>query len=540
MKPWSLQMKRAVAKPGIRTKMTIIFVMLFSLTIISYSLILLGQERKLMERGLFQRVVSLARNLARNAEYGVLIENEKLLLELIKGVLGEDDIVYVSILDKAGKVLAREGDKMGAIPSFVPRPQENGKIMVDTFPTRGKNIYYEIVLPIKTTSKKMATKENLLFLEEPEEKNRTMEIGTVRIGLSLANVASDIARLTETIIYLSLLGLLLGILFNAFYLRKLLKPIEQLASATHSISRGDYSYPVVETTSRDEIGELATSFNRMSSSLAIKKEEVEKYTTRLEKSVAEREEALAELQATQAHLVQSEKLAGIGILASGVAHEINNPLQGVLSKANKILREVDEKDAVMNSANKIKDYSKRIADIVKELSSYARDARNEGRSTIDLKMLIEEALKMAAYSRAFADISVIREFTDIPPVIGNTGQLQQVFVNLITNAVDAMDGKGDLILRTWIEADPTGNTGSFQRRKEDKAAFVEVIDTGAGIKEEDLARIFNPLFTTKEPGKGTGLGLSVVHRILAASGGKIDVWSETGKGTTFRISLSFA
>ncbi len=220
-------------------------------------------------------------------------------------------------------------------------------------------------------------------------------------------------------------------------------------------------------------------------------------------------------------LLQSEKLAGIGILASGIAHEINNPLSGILGMAEAIR---DEHDAELGRsyAKDIIKYALDASNIVKELSSYSRHARDESKSTVDLSAIIEYSLKMARHSVSLLSIDVVSDLQSTCHIFANEGEIRQVFVNLMVNAIHAMKEHGMLTLKC---------------RKEGELVICSVGDTGCGISKENLNYIFDPFFTTKPVGQGTGLGLYVVYRIITKYDGTIDIDSTVGVGTT--VTLKF-
>lgn len=220
-------------------------------------------------------------------------------------------------------------------------------------------------------------------------------------------------------------------------------------------------------------------------------------------------------------LIQSEKLAGIGILASGIAHEINNPLAGILGMAEAI-RDENNAAKMKSYANDIIQYALNASSIVKELSSYSRHARDESQSTVDLASIMEYSLKMARHSTSLMSINVVTDFKRNSYIFGNEGEIQQVFVNLMVNAIHAMPEKGVLTLSCW-------NDGNIVR--------ASISDTGHGISQENIKHIFDPFFTTKPVGKGTGLGLYVVYKIVTKYEGTIDVDTKEGVGTTFTLKF---
>jgi PAS domain S-box-containing protein len=239
-------------------------------------------------------------------------------------------------------------------------------------------------------------------------------------------------------------------------------------------------------------------------------------------SVIEQVQDITEEQRLQEQLIQSEKLAGIGILASGVAHEINNPLSGILGMAELALEEEDE----ANKEAYLKDIlacGQRISEIVGGLRSYSRTARKRDQSPVDLIEVLEDALKMVRLAVKTNPVEVVKKFEPVEKIEANAGELQQVFVNLITNAFHAMNGReGRLFLSTRV------SKGSVE---------IKVGDNGTGIPPEHLKKIFDPFFTTKNPGEGTGLGLNIVYRIVTNYQGTIDVESKGGIGTTFTLKF---
>lgn len=239
-------------------------------------------------------------------------------------------------------------------------------------------------------------------------------------------------------------------------------------------------------------------------------------------SVIEYVKDITEEQRLQEQLIQSEKLAGIGVLASGVTHEINNPLSGIIGMAEIAL----EEDNLSKNKEYLKDIlncAQRIGDIVKGLKSYSRAAKKEDQSSIDLNEVLEESLKMVRFAMKPQSVEVVKEFQPVEKIEANRGEIQQVFTNLITNAFQAMDGNGGKLVLS---------TRSFKDLVE-----VKVIDQGIGIPPQHLSKIFDPFFTTKKLGEGTGLGLNIVYRIVTKYEGTIGVESREQVGTTFTLKF---
>jgi two-component system NtrC family sensor kinase len=234
------------------------------------------------------------------------------------------------------------------------------------------------------------------------------------------------------------------------------------------------------------------------------------------------------LQTAQEELIQAEKLTSLGQMAAAIAHEINNPLAGVLVYTKLLMKKTDgntlAKEEALSYLSKMEAEISHSSRIIRNLLDFARQTEPKLRET-DVNQAIEKALSLVAHQAQMQGVKVIKELNpSLPPTIADSDQLQQVFTNLILNAIQAMPQGGELALRTALIGD-----GQLK---------LDVQDTGYGISKENLRKLFTPFFTTKEKGKGVGLGLAVAHGIIERHKGKIEVQSEVGKGTTFSIYLS--
>lgn len=227
----------------------------------------------------------------------------------------------------------------------------------------------------------------------------------------------------------------------------------------------------------------------------------------------------------QAQLFQADKLATIGTFTSGIAHDVNNPLYLVMSLAEDMLDEPDPA-VIRDHARDIVQAVRRIAAIVKGLTLYARVSSADELVDVDLNGALDEALKMARYATVLHEIEVAKDYVARPVVRGLPEEILQVCVNIVTNAVQAMNGRGTLRVST--------------RREDGGMVIATIADTGPGITRDVLDKIFDPFFTTKEPGKGTGLGLHITQAIMKKYGGLITVSSHEGRGTTFRLQFPSA
>jgi two-component system NtrC family sensor kinase len=344
-------------------------------------------------------------------------------------------------------------------------------------------------------------------------------IGILYVGTLERPFIDTANRVMLTFIILASLCVLFLLIILYFSTTRIIRPLQSMVAATHQIANGDLNHKV-DIHSQDEIGELASAFNQMTGKLKAANKELVDWGTTLEKKVEERTRELVEMQA---RLIQSEKLASLGKLAAGIAHEINNPLGGVLIYAHLLMEDTEKNSSEYENLKKIVKETTRCKDIVKGLLEFSRPKEPEMVPT-DVHEVINRALAIFEPQALFQNIEVQKQFSDIPRVIADGSQLQQVFTNIISNAAEAMAGSGVLTIRTSLE-------------KQTDLIKIEFSDSGHGIKAENMNRLFEPFFTTKEVGKGTGLGLAISYGIIQKHEGSIEVRSEVGKGSTFTVIL---
>lgn len=326
--------------------------------------------------------------------------------------------------------------------------------------------------------------------------------------------------------------LITTILLTTFIVRIVINPIQELAEGSQKFAAGKLDYRV-KIKRTDEIGKLAVSFNQMAEGLESSMDRLEKWGNLLEQKVKERTSELAkayeEVKSTQNQLVQSGKMAAVGELGAGVAHELNNPLTGILGYAQYILDKTkkpdftpDDSKVCARQIEYIEKEAQRCKNIVQNLLKFSRKSHDKF-EPLNVNNVIEDTLALVGHQLAMNNITLIKELEpDLKDIIGNANQLQQVFTNIILNAHQAMSDKGELRIGT---------------RNKDGSIEIEFTDTGCGIPEENLNKIFDPFFTTKKDWRGTGLGLSISYKIIQDHKGSISVQSEVDKGTTFIITL---
>jgi signal transduction histidine kinase/CheY-like chemotaxis protein len=306
-----------------------------------------------------------------------------------------------------------------------------------------------------------------------------------------------------------LFGLVLSSAIVWLIVRRVTQPLRQLRDSAEAVGRGDFSRRI-EIHSKDELGELATVFNHM--------------TENLQKSLAQLEKTVEVLRTTQAQLVHSEKLSAVGEFVAGVAHELNNPLSALIGFAELLSADsVDERQR--SSLQRITNSAERCHKIVQSLLSFARQHPPERKLT-NVNGLVDSVVDILIYELRTSNIQVTKDLSPtLPRLLVDPHQIQQVFLNIVNNARQAIEAhrpKGSIRIST-------GSSG--------QKVWIRFQDDGPGISEENLAKIFNPFFTTKPVGKGTGLGLSLTYGIIQEHGGIITAQSKVGEGTTFIIEL---
>lgn len=386
-------------------------------------------------------------------------------------------------------------------------------------------------------------------------------VGGLRVNLSLDDVMASIVESQRLVVLFIIIDSLVLILFGSLLLsRVIVNPIKNLVNITGKIRDGQLDQKV-NVSAKNEIGQLMESFNQMAERLGENKR-------RLEDHIHSLEITNKRLKRAQEDLLISEKLASIGRLAAGVAHEVGNPLGAILGYTTILQEGMESREEEVSYLRRIEKEIDRINHIVRELLDFSRPTRFEIQE-LDVNSTIENTVSLLSHQKSFKQIETSLDLEpDLPRVKADESQLQQVLINLFLNAADAMPDGGTLNVRTMETVVRRGTEAEFEaifprRRKSDPEESdyshlrkfkplpliydkysegdhlvrVNVSDTGCGIKKGDLQKIFDPFFTTKPPGKGTGLGLSISMRIIELFNGEIKVESQVGKGSTFTILL---
>jgi signal transduction histidine kinase len=386
----------------------------------------------------------------------------------------------------------------------------------------------------------------------------------VAVQIDEADVFRPIKALSSWLIGMTVLLALLVVLFTYLIAGGITGPLKTLTRTASTIAQGNFSQRV-PIRSSDEVGMLAATFNEMARALSVREIQLQELNRNLESMVRDRtvelenshealKRAYVDLQSAQEQLVQTEKMASLGQLVSGIAHEIKNPLnfiygntgfltdytrklQGLVESfealpslserdREEIARQKESvhygfiKDDIKILIDNFTEGARRINTIVSDLRTFSR-MDTDSISEVDVHASLEMSLNLLR-NQYKNRIEIHKEYGDIPRIQGYPGKLNQVFMNLLSNAFHAVQGNGDVWIRT---------------RSGEGVVEVEIEDNGVGIPKENLKRIFEPFFTTKPVGQGTGLGLSISYGIVEQHGGKIQVASIPQKGTAFTVRL---
>ncbi|MBT3389555.1 MAG: HAMP domain-containing protein [Chloroflexi bacterium] len=329
-------------------------------------------------------------------------------------------------------------------------------------------------------------------------------IGILYVGVLEQKYLDIQQRTILTFLAITIAGALISLVASYFLARGIHIPIRKLVSASKEIAAGQLDTRVTVHTN-DELQYLAISFNRMAQSLQKRDDQLKEFATQ--------------------RIMESERLALVGQLSANIAHELNNPLQGIVTFSHLLLEDGACDDATTRfSLEKIVGQANRCRDIIRGLLDFSRQRMPE-KALCNVNEVLHECASLVEHQALFHNILVIKYFQeDLPMAIIDHAQIERVFINMIVNAAEAMEGSGHLTIST---------------RYKPESDFVEIAfsDTGPGISEANQKKIFDPFFTTKDVGHGTGLGLAISYGIIKGHKGSISVESEIGRGATFIIGL---
>jgi two-component system, NtrC family, sensor kinase len=440
----------------------------------------------------------------------VLDSQQNLIGILYGGVLLNRDFALVDkIKQTVFQNVVYKGKDIGTATIF----QDDVRIATNVMTVNGtraigtrvsEGVYNQVVLQGKPWIGRAYVVNNwYITAYEPIRNISGAVIGILYVGI-IEQKYTDIRNQAElAFLLISIIVILFSIGLSYLLSRSISVPVHQLVVASKELANGNLD-TTVEKNTNDEIGSLADAFNAMAYSLRERDKQLKEYTRK--------------------KFMESERLALIGQLAANVAHELNNPLQGIVTYSHLLLERNSIDDPTKQSLQKIVVQANRSRDIIRGLLDFSRQ-RKPDKTLCNINNLLDESLSFVENQALMHNIQIITQLdSDLPSVVIDPSQVQRVFINMIVNAAEAMNGNGKLSITT--KSDP-------------ERGCIEIIisDTGTGISEENLEKIFDPFFTTKETGHGVGLGLAISYGIIKEHGGTVSIESEVGKGTTFIVRL---
>jgi two-component system NtrC family sensor kinase len=485
--------------------------------------------QKLLVNNTTREIENLASTIIRMTHYQMLADNRTMVYQMIDEVASHPGIKRIRMINRDGIIVhSTVPDEIGQTPN--PKalhciPRNNPAEPLDNPPRLEHSRFFtmpdgtQVIGVTKAVPNEDVCATAACHFHPDSDKS----LGTVDIIASLDVLKSDLASYRNGIILLTLvLIVLLGASLTFFTMRLVNRPVNELLRHTERLAQGQLDCELTPA-SNDELGDLMRAFQLMTTNLRQARNDLEEWGRTLEEKVQERSE---QLQRMQKKLVHTEKLASLGELVAGIAHEINNPLSGILIFSSLVAKDVRLDPALKTDIETISGEAQRCAGIVKGLLEFARDYQPKMIAS-DINQILTDSLRLVECQTVFQNVTIVRQFgTDLPEIMADQNHLKQVFINLFINAGQAMQElqQGELQIVTTAGDDPVGGV------------IITIADSGCGVPEEQLGKLFDPFFTTKGTG-GTGLGLSVSYGIIQAHGGTITAESAPGKGTTFIIRL---
>ena len=506
-------------------------------TLVLFSVLLVRHQRNEALAEATRHVTQLSEMLIRSTRFAMLQNQPEYVHRIIQDVARQNNIEKVRIFSKEGVII--DSTYQPELGMKVDRKAEGcfhchrtDKPVQQVPRSERARMFVTPEGRPMLASMEVIRNEPSCYNSACHEHSSTQSVlGVLDIVYSIDEIDNATHR-SVAVIGVLLLGLvvLASSLVSLLVHRLVYVPLRDLESGAKRIAAGnlDQAIPV---RSDDELGQLASSFNSMTVALKESGRELREWNHTLEQKVAERTRALRQ---AEAETVRGEKLASVGLLAAGVAHELNNPLTGILTFSSLMRKKLPDGSPDAEDLDLIIKETKRSAAIIRRLLDFAREKAPEKKFT-DLNRLIEDTVRIVEKPAHLRDIQIELDLeSGLAPVWVDANMIEQVIMNMVVNAQQAIEGEGSITVRTRRVLRPKRPGPGV---KPVQMAEISIIDTGCGIPEADMKKIFDPFFSSKEVGKGTGLGLSVSHGIVEAHGGLIEVESRVGKGTTFRVYL---
>jgi two-component system NtrC family sensor kinase len=505
-----------------------------------YTVLMIRQQRQDLLDTAVAHVMQLSDAIIRSTNFMMLQNQPYYVHRIIADVARDKDIDRVRIFSKNGTVI--DSTYVPEVGLVVDRKAEGCISCHQTEPPRERFGDSDRARIFSTADGKRRVGVMQVIRNEPSceragchaHVSQQPVLGVVDIVYSLETIdrkiRSGAMRIAEfSLAFVLLAATCVGVLVH----RLVYLPLRDLETGARRLASGNLD-EVIPVRSTDEFGQVAGSFNIMTTALRESQLQLREAASTLEQKVKDR---TLQLRAAEAEAAQREKLAAVGLLASGVAHEINNPLTGVLTFSHLLRQKMPDGSAEAEDMDLVIRETKRCASIIRRLLDFARRKTPEMKFT-DLNAMIHDVVRFIDRAAHLHDTAIEIDLDPgLPCVWVDEDQMKQVVMNMLVNAQHATERGGSIAIRSRLCPAPSGT-----ERGAEPGTMVEIsiIDTGCGIPEQDLQRIFDPFFTSKGVGKGTGLGLSVSHGIVEAHGGTIKVESTVGKGSAFRVYLPIA
>lgn len=495
-------------------------------TMILYAYLNIREVKKLLLHDTMHSAERLSETLIRATNHQMLLNDLPEVYHVMQDAASQEDVVSIRLINEKGRIVFSSDPKeMG---TFLGKHSEicischagNKPLLYASYLDRSRIFSDDAGKQVLGLSKAIYNEESCMSAACHVHPATIKVLGVLDVVVSLERMQSQLTQSRTWVIFLTMALLLVVSLLLSIFTQKLVnKPINDLVYHTQRVANGELD-SIIETTSTDELGELAISFNRMTTSLKKAHTELEEWNRTLEERVVQR---TMENQQMQAQLARSEKLSSLGQMAAGIAHEINNPMTGILLYANLIAEDKKFSPLLKDDIMVIVRETERCAGIVRQLLDFSKETKTENHWS-SLNGIIEAALSLLGHQTLFQNITIEKHFEHtLPDIFVDPWQLEQVFINIILNAGQAINEAGRIKISTGLTVDR-------------RFVFAEVVDSGCGIPDDTLNKIFDPFFTTKAAG-GTGLGLSVSYGIIKNHGGDINVTSKVASGTTITVRL---
>jgi two-component system NtrC family sensor kinase len=497
------------------------------------------QQTKLMEN-VTQNAERVSDLIARSTRFSMLLNRNEDVQQIITSLGAQPGIEGIRIYSKQGQVvfgtqpaelftkvdLSAEACMRCHATGDLDGPRTGGPDLSRIFTQADGRRVLGLITPIRNET------DCATAACHAHPKRKTI-LGVVDVKVSLAQVDAQLAESRNNLILLSIGAvLLIGLVSGTFIWLEVRRPVRRLMLGMEMVAAGNLDHRL-ETRSRDELGQLARGFNEMTADLARARREITAWSDTLEQKVREK---TADLERAHVQMMRVEKMASLGNLASSMAHELNNPLEGILTFARLLIKRirktslpVEEQQTYITDLDLVAHEAQRCGNIVKNLLVFARQKGGEFQQA-RLRGVVERSVLLVKHHAQMRNVRIDVACTDDDLVECDADQIEQVLLALIMNAIEAMTGNPDR---------PQGGVLTLDVRRQDAppAMMIRVADTGSGMSDEIKAHIFEPFFTTKSEGKGVGLGLAIVFGIIQRHRGTIDVESSVGAGTTFTLTL---